>query len=191
MTRIKNDTTGSSVKGGKIDNNQGSACRIGTEISRRSLLVCGFLCLVTIASAQSGAVAYISSREAQVHAQASLDSATVAVLEINDEVEIVERRKVWLQVKKDALIGWVSRYSISTAKPSPEKLSIVTRLKNFFSNENRRVRLTYVSTAGGIRNLTEDESDAAGRTDFRALRALESMILSDSEIDQFIADNVK
>ena len=153
------------------------------------------ICLLLGASipvlAQDPQIVYVSSKQAKIHKEANLSSDIVAVLNKSDPVEVVKQQKVWMQIRETEVSGWVSRYSLSNSKPAQEKLSIFSRLKKFFENDNRRVRLAFVSTAGGVRDLTEEESDAAGKTDFKALRALESIEISDAEIDQFIAGNAE
>ncbi len=149
------------------------------------------LSVLSLPGAQTADVVYISSQQAKVHKEANLKSKIVAVLSKSDQVEVVQQQKVWMQVKITEISGWISRYSVSRAKPFESKASIFSRLKNFFQNDNRRVRLAYVSTAGGVRDLTEEESDAAGKTDFKSLRVLEDIDLGDAEIDAFIAGNAE
>ena len=94
-----------------------------------------------------------------------------------------------MQVERNGITGWISRYSLTSAIPFRQKISILDRLKNFFSGNNKRDRLTLVSTAGGIRGLSEEESDASGKTDFAAVRRMEQVIVSEMEVDQFLAES--
>ena len=134
-------------------------------------------------------VAYVSSKKTNIYKEANLNSDLMIVLKQNDEVQVIEEQGVWMQIKFTELSGWLSRYSVSLAKPLKEKVSVFNRLKNFFSSDNKRARVTLVSTAGGVRGLTEEESDATGKTDFKAVAALESMTVSEDKVDVFVEGN--
>lgn len=144
-----------------------------------ALIVCG---------SASAETAYVSSRQVKVYQKADFNSALVIKLKVNDEITILDRRGIWLQVRRNGVSGWLSQYSVSTKKPFSKKVSILNRLKNFFIGNNQRDRLTLVSTAGGIRGLTEEESDALGKTDFAAVRQMEVLQISAREVDRFIAE---
>lgn len=139
----------------------------------------------TVAIAET---AYVSSRQARVYQDAGFDSALLANLKLNDEIEILEREGIWLQIRTPAVTGWVSQYSVTSQRPLAQKVSILTRLKNFFIGNKKRDRLSLVSTAGGIRGLTEDESDELGKTDFSAVREIESIEITESDIDRFVEE---
>ena len=131
-------------------------------------------------------VAYVSSKKTNIYKEANLNSDLMLVLKQNDEVQVIEQQGVWMQIKFTELSGWLSRYSVSPGKPLKEKVSVFSRLKNFFDSDNKRARVTLVSTAGGLRGLTEEESDATGKTDFKAVATMESITVSEDEIDAFI-----
>lgn len=144
-----------------------------------------FLLLVSgIATAET---AFVSSREVKVYADADFNSDKIANFQTADEVEVLDRDGIWIEVEKNGLRGWISRYSISSVKPFRQKVSIFSRLKNFFSGENKRDRLALVSTAGGVRGLTEAESDETGETDFAAVKRMEAFVFTESDLDLFIA----
>ncbi len=149
------------------------------------------LILLTVSPAvlNAGETVYVSSKQTPVYQRASLSSGLMTVLQKNDEVEVLDRQGVWLRVRASVITGWVSRYSVSASKPFSQKVSIFSMLKNFFRSDNKRARLTLVSTAGGVRGLTDEESDAIGTTDFAAVKIMESIELSDTEIDKFVAGN--
>jgi uncharacterized protein YgiM (DUF1202 family) len=134
-------------------------------------------------------IAYVSSKKTNIYKEANLNSDLMIVLKQNDEVQVIEEQGVWMQIKFTELSGWLSRYSVSLAKPLKEKVSVFNRLKNFFSSDNKRARVTLISTAGGVRGLTEEESDAAGKTDFKAVAAMESIMVSEDEIEAFVEGN--
>ena len=149
-----------------------------------------FLLLFLLAGVLNGLhaedIAYVSSKKTNIYKEANLNSDLMLVLKQNDEVQVIEQQGVWLQIKFTELSGWLSRYSVSVAKPLKEKVSVFSRLKKFFDSDNKRARVTLVSTAGGIRGLTEEESDAAGKTDFKAVAIMESIKVSEDDIDSFV-----
>ena len=155
----------------------------------RTGLIVLILLIVSPAMLYAGEIVYVSSKQTPVYQRASLSSGLMTVLQKNDEVEVLDRQGVWLQVRAVTITGWVSRYSVSPNKPLPQKVSVFAMLKNFFRTDNKRARLTLVSTAGGVRGLTDEESDAIGTTDFAAVKIMDSIELSDTEIDTFVTGN--
>jgi len=152
-----------------------------------------FLLTVLLTSLASGLqaedIVYVSSKETKIYKEASLKSDLMTVLKQNDQVLVVDQQGVWWQIKYTELSGWLSRYSVSATKPPAEKISVFGRLKNFFNSDNQRARVTLVSTAGSIRGLTEAESDAVGKTDFKAVAIMESYRVGERDIDNFIASS--
>ncbi len=155
----------------------------------RICLIALILLTVSPAVLYAGNMVYVSSKQTYVYQHASLNSGLMTTLRKDDAVEVLERQGVWLKIRAITITGWVSRYAVSTTKPFSQKVSIFTLLKNFFSTDNKRTRMTLVSTAGGVRGLTDQESDATGKTDFAAVALMESLDISDTEIDEFIARN--
>lgn len=149
------------------------------------------LILVTVSPAvlYAGEIVYVSSKQTYIYQNASLSSGLMTILQKNDAVEVLDQQGVWLQIRASAITGWVSRYSVSSSKPYSQKVSIFALLKNFFRTDNKRARVALVSTAGGVRGLTDEESDAIGKTDFAAVKIMESFEFSDTEIDKFVARN--
>lgn len=149
------------------------------------------LILVTVSPAvlYAGEIVYVSSKQTYIYQNASLSSGLMTILQKNDAVEVLDQQGVWLQIRASAITGWVSRYSVSSSKPYSQKVSIFALLKNFFRSDNKRARVALVSTAGGVRGLTDEESDAIGKTDFASVKIMESFEFSDTEIDKFVARN--
>lgn len=149
------------------------------------------LILVTVSPAvlYAGEIVYVSSKQTYIYQNASLSSGLMTILQKNDAVEVLDQQGVWLQIRASAITGWVSRYSVSSSKPYSQKVSIFALLKNFFRTDNKRARVALVSTAGGVRGLTDEESDAIGKTDFASVKIMESFEFSDTEIDKFVARN--
>ncbi|MDC1286683.1 SH3 domain-containing protein [Gammaproteobacteria bacterium] len=131
-------------------------------------------------------IAYVSSKQTNIYKEASLNSDLMTVLEQNEQVLVLDQQGVWWQIKYTEVSGWLSRYSVSSARPPEEKNSIFGRLKNFFSSDSKRARVTLVSTAGSVRGLTEEQSDALGKTDFKAVATMEGFLVSEAEVDAFV-----
>ena len=150
------------------------------------------LILVLYLAAMSSAVCaaefvYVSSKQTSLFKEANLNADLITTLQQNDKAEVMDERGVWVLIKVDGKSGWVSRYAVSSEKPFEQKVSVFGRLKNFFREDNKRARVTLVSTAGGVRGLTEAESDAIGKTDFEAVKIMEAVEISEPELDTFIA----
>ncbi len=153
-------------------------------------LVISLLILAGLANPLNAAVTlYVSSKQANLYKEANFNSELIARLRQNDAIELIEDKGIWMQVNYSDIFGWTSRYSVTSTKPSTEKASISSRLLNFFNNENKRDRLTLVSTAGGIRGFSSDESDASGRKDFESVGKMEAATVSEAEVEQFVASN--
>jgi len=136
-------------------------------------------------------IAYVSSKRTNIYKEASLNSDLMTVLQQNEKVLVLDQQGVWWQIKYTELSGWLSRYSVSSAKPPEQKNSVFGRLKNFFSSDSKRARVTLVSTAGGIRGLTEEQSDALGKTDFKAVSRMEDFLVSEAEVDDFVTSAIE
>ena len=136
-------------------------------------------------------IAYVSSKQTKIYKEASLNSDLMTVLQQNEKVLVLDQQGVWWQIKYTELSGWLSRYSVSSAKPPKEKNSVFGRLKNFFSSDSKRARVTLVSTAGSVRGLTEEQSDALGKTDFKAVLRMESFLVSEAEVDDFVTSAIE
>ena len=153
-------------------------------------LVISLLILAGLANPLNAAVTlYVSSKQANLYKEANFNSDLIASLRQNDALELIENKGIWMQVNYSDISGWTSRYSVTSTKPSTQKASISSRLLNFFNNENKRDRLTLVSTAGGIRGFSSDKSDASGRKDFESVGKMEAAMVSEAEVEQFVASN--
>ena len=136
-------------------------------------------------------IAYVSSKRTNIYKEASLNSDLMTVLQQNEKVLVLDQQGVWWQIKYTELSGWLSRYSVSSAKPPEQKNSVFGRLKNFFSSDSKRARVTLVSTAGSVRGLTEEQSDALGKTDFKAVSRMEDFLVSEAEVDDFVTSAIE
>jgi uncharacterized protein YgiM (DUF1202 family) len=136
-------------------------------------------------------IAYVSSKQTKIYREASLKSDLMTVLQQNEKVLVLDQQGVWWQIKYTEVSGWLSRYSVSSAKPPEEKNSVFSRLQNFFSSDSKRARVTLVSTAGSVRGLTEEQSDALGKTDFEAVSRMEAFLVSEAEVDEFVTSAIE
>jgi len=133
---------------------------------------------------------YVSSKKAKLYKEATFNSDLIGSLKQNDSINLLERKGLWIQVSFSDLFGWTSQYSVTSAKPSKAKVSISERLLNFFNSENKRERLSLVSTAGGIRGFSADPTDPAGKKDFESVSKLESIKISEGDLEDFISSNL-
>lgn len=159
---------------------------MGESKRNRVIALVLFASWFSISTANAASPVFVSSEQATIYKNASFSSQAIVKLGKNDLVDVVSEKGVWLKVKYAQYSGWISRYTVSNSKPPDEKISILGRLKRLLGDNDKRDRLILISTAGGIRGLTEEESDAVGRTDFKALSAIESISVSRDEIQQFL-----
>ena len=132
---------------------------------------------------------YVSSRTARIYESANFQSKLLVTLERNAELDILEQNGIWIRVQNSDVSGWISRYSLTQDKPLQEKVSIFARLKSFFDNGNSRERLTLVSTAGGIRGLSDYDSESPTSKNFDAVETMEKLVISDKDLENFLAGN--
>ena len=78
---------------------------------------------------------------------------------------------------------------MTSGKPYKEKISNFSKIKFFLGGESNRDRMTLVSTAGGVRGLSADDSESAGKKDFKAVENMESIQISELELEQFVTGN--
>lgn len=142
-----------------------------------------------IGSAFAAETVYVSSRSAKIYQQATFDSEVITRLERDSEVNVIEHSGIWINVNNADISGWVSRYSMTSGKPFKEKISIFSKIKFFLGGGSNRDRMTLVSTAGGVRGLSADDSESAGKKDFKAVEKMESIQISELELEQFVTGN--
>lgn len=153
-------------------------------------LVFTLLILTGLSSSINAAeTVYISSQKAKIFREANFDSDLIAKLEQYEAVEVLGRKGIWIQIKNSDITGWVSRYSVTSVKMFKKKISIFNRIKNFFRTQTKRDRMAIVSTVGGIRGLADGDDESTGKKDFESVKVMETMKLSNDEIDEFIAGN--
>jgi len=132
---------------------------------------------------------YVSSKQAKVYKEANFSSDLIASFKQNDAIQLIEHKGIWMQVNYSDIFGWTSQFSVTTIKPSKESISISQRLLNFFNSDNKRDRLTLVSSAGGIRGFSNDETDPSGKKDFESVATMESVKVNEVEVENFVSSN--
>ena len=132
---------------------------------------------------------YVSSKQLKIYKEAKFTSDLIGTLKKDDALDVIQRKGVWLQIERPPLKGWVPKYSTTATKPYKKKISIFSRIKNFFRHDSNRDRVALVSTTGGIRGLSEGEEDSSGKKDFAAVENMEGLKVSPEEVDKFIQGN--
>lgn len=152
-------------------------------------LLVGCIFVITATIVQANNIQFVSSRLAPVYVQANLGSRILTRLTRNTEIEVISQKGIWMNVIYADGQGWISRYSVTANSPPETKISILDRLKRFFDNGNSRERLTLISTASGIRGLSDVGHEDTGKKDFTAVQYMESIQPDDHQIAKFISDN--
>lgn len=132
---------------------------------------------------------YVSSKQAKIYKEANFSSDLIASLKQFDAIQLIEHKGIWMQINYSDIYGWMSQFSVTRIKPFEGDISITQRLINFFSGLNKRSRLTLVSTAGGVRGFSDDETDPSGKKDFNSVAKMESVKVSEVEVENFISSN--
>jgi len=141
-----------------------------------------FIC----SSSQAAQQAYVNSKKVNLYQQNNFQSNVISQLKKGDELRVIKHQDKWVRVKYLALQGWVPKYSISDTRPRTEKVSFFTRLKRFLRSDNsHRARASTVSTAGGLRGLTDEETENSGVRDYESLRKMEQLTVTEKEVEQF------
>jgi uncharacterized protein YgiM (DUF1202 family) len=146
--------------------------------------------VVAFSTAQAADQVYVSSKKVKLYSEANYRSDTLTRLEKGTALDVLDQKGKWMEVRYNALKGWVPSYSVSETEPQ-KKVSFFNRLKGFFSYDSKRSRTSNISTAGGIRGLAEDEEGASGKKDFAAVEKMEQMRVDDAEVEKFIEGNAR
>lgn len=144
-----------------------------------------FLFLFICTSAQAAQQVYVNSKKVNLYQLDNFRSDVISQLRKGDELNVIKYRDKWVRVKHLSLQGWVPRYSISDTKPRTEKVSFFTRFKRFLRGDSQRARVSTVSTAGGLRGLTDEETENSGNKDYEAVKKMEELLVSEQEVEQF------
>ncbi len=143
-----------------------------------------FLSLL-ITTAQAASLMYVNSKKVNIYQQADYKSPVVTELKKGDELQVIQQGDKWIKVKNASVSGWVPGYSLTDNRPSEEKVSIFNRIKNFFGGNKSRSRVSTISTAGGIRGLSEEEGEASGKKDFQEVEKMEQIKVTDEDVEKF------
>lgn len=150
------------------------------------LISTAIMFMLLLSSAQAADSMYVNSKKVKLYQQPNYNAEVVTQLRKGDELQVIRQQEKWMQVRHAALTGWVPGYSVTTSKPAEENISFFNRIKSFFMSDNKRSRVSTISTAGGIRGLSEEEGESSGNKDYEALQKMEKMIVSDEEVEKFV-----
>lgn len=152
-------------------------------------LLIGWIIIILSTIVLANDTLFVSSRLAPVYAEASMGSVVLTRLSRNSEVEVISRKGILIHIIHAEGQGWISRYSVTANSPPATKISIFARIKRFFDNGNSRERMTVISTAGGIRGLSDFDEEDTGKKDFVAVQYMESIKPDNRQIADFISGN--
>ncbi len=144
--------------------------------------------LAVLPLAQAADQVYVSSKKVKLYSTPGYNSEAVTRLNKGDALDLMASEGNWMQVRYQAMTGWVPRYSVSDTKP-PAEVSFFSRLKSFFTSDSNRSRVTSISTAGGIRGLADGETESSGNKDYEALQEMENISVTEQEVETFVEGN--
>ena len=134
---------------------------------------------------------YVSSVKAKVFMEPDFRSSVVTELRRSSKVFVLQKKGRWVQVSLNEKKGWLSAYAVSDTFPIQQRISIFSRIKNFFKSNSGRNRVSVVSTAGGIRGLSDEEVNSSGNSNFESLAKLESIEITHDELEEFVGGSEK
>lgn len=129
---------------------------------------------------------YVQSARAKLLASPNFKAAVVVSVEKGNSVKVMEQSGTWYKVKFNEQIGWVSRLVLSE-NPPIEKKSVLTGDVDEMKKNARR-RASNSTTAAATRGLQRDDlfnDDGEGKSDFEALKKMESLQIKESDIWNF------
>ncbi len=168
--------------------------QINSQTHRILQLMFYFIVAVTVLfssiSYAKGSV-YVSSLKAKVFQQPDFKSPVLMELSQSSKLKLLGTQDFWIHVEYENKTGWMSKYLVTEVEPITHKISIFNRIRNFFRSSTGRDRVSVVSTAGGIRGLSDGEIESSGAQDFESLHSLEKIEIPPQELDTFIQSNEK
>jgi hypothetical protein len=118
-------------------------------------------------------------------------SAVVSQAKRTTQLEVLQNDGIWIQVRQGVVSGWVSRYTVSQQEPIVEKFNLFARIKQFLSPDAGRKRVYLVSTASGIRGISDGEVVSSGVRNEDSLARLESIKINPVDLQTFTDEVVK
>mgnify|MGYP002640105861 FL=1 len=145
-----------------------------------------FLILVSSPLWSDTQIVYVSSLKAKVYQNPTFNSPVIMQLNRSSKVAAIDRKGMWVKISLVKESGWVTKFNVTEKEPIAHKISIFDRIKKMFSTRHSRDRVSVVSTAGGIRGLSDGEVDSTGTRNFESVKKIESIEINQSELDAFI-----
>lgn len=149
---------------------------------------------VLLASAvvvEAATVVYVHSTKAKIYAENSLGSKLVSTAAQGEELEVLEQKSNWYQVRYKGNSGWVSSLLVK-ASPPMGRVSALQKSKADISKESRR-RASVVTLTAAARGLAEDDRRRLGgltTMDYDSLERVEAISgnISEDEVSAFIEE---
>lgn len=137
---------------------------------------------------------YIQNGKAALLAEPAFNGARVAAVQKGDEVEVLEKRGGWYQVKLGEQTGWMPKLMLSTRPPLKKVTVFSGEESGELLKQKARRRASNATTAGAARGLTEDARQRASRSgeaNYFALQKVEAIEINEQEAFAFIERGVK
>ncbi|RME69377.1 MAG: SH3 domain-containing protein [Nitrospirae bacterium] len=131
---------------------------------------------------------YVHSLKAPLLAEPVLGAKKVAYVKKGEVLNLLEKRGNWYKVRHGDLTGWVSRLFVDT-RPPMTRISILVQQGEEVQKGARRRASAYI-TAAAARGLMEERARLSDRynVDFDGIKWLETMKITDEEINKFLSE---
>ena len=134
-------------------------------------------------------VYYVQSSYARILSEPSFGSKVVTVVGLGEKLTSTGNAGSWVKIVIGGKGGYVPLLLVSTHPPL--KRVQVVRAKDPEINSGVRRRASAFLSAAASRGLTKEDRDRLDtdeRTDFSAVKNMESFMVSDSEFGQFVGE---
>ena len=153
------------------------------------LVTCIVLLLMTIFISRSFAqqTYYVQSVKAKVMSEASFKSKLIAEVGRGYKLPGLGKEGTWVKVKYGSMTGFVPSLLVSSTPPL-EKQSVIKGEESALQQNVRRRASTYTSAAAA-RGLAADDRRRLSKeekVDYESLEQIESVVVSEAEIQKFI-----
>lgn len=148
------------------------------------------LFFVSISQAES--FYFVQSETAKIMSQPSFKSEIVAQVGLGEKLGALGKEGNWIKVTVGGKTGYISSLLVSNHAPI-KKIGVV-KADSEEINQGVRRRASSYSSAAAARGLTKDDrkrADEENKTDYDAVKKMESVVVKEDEVTRFSEDEKK
>lgn len=132
---------------------------------------------------------YVSSLKAKLLIEPSFKAASITTLNKGTELEIVQKKRNWYQVKTPEQQGWLLKFAVKPTPPN-NRISVLpsdeeTQLKDV---RRRTSTITTAAAARGLAAVSTDSGNDPYKSDMKAVEWMESFVIPSRALQAFAID---